>query len=103
MKAKHLIDSKGPSVKHIKLCLSHPGRVLTTILIFNNVVNILASSVTTQPTYTYFPGNAVGLATAITTILVLVFWGDCTKAFLLKLTRKACYFLHASYKLRFIT
>ena len=81
LKVKHLLDSRGKSVSHLKLWITHPGRVLTTILIFNNVVNILASSVTTYVTNKYFDNAAIGIATGITTFLVLVFGEVIPKSF----------------------
>jgi putative hemolysin len=50
-----------------------PHRLLSTILIGNNVVNIGASSLATAVTMHYFPGKAVGMATGIMTFLILVF------------------------------
>ena len=51
IKVKHILDQKGKKAAALILWLKHPGRVITTILLFNNVVNILASSVTTNLTY----------------------------------------------------
>ena len=81
LKVKHLLDSKGKSVKQLSLWVTHPGRVITTILIFNNVVNILASSVTTYVTNKYFDSAAISIATGVTTFLVLVFGEIIPKSF----------------------
>ena len=50
--------------------------MLTGIVIGNNVVNILASSLATVVIVNYFgnKGSSVALATAIMTILSLNFW-----------------------------
>ena len=81
MKARHIIDQRGKAAAQLNLWISHPGRVITTILLFNNVVNILASSVTTQLTYHYFRSGAIGLATGLTTFWVLVFGEIIPKSF----------------------
>ncbi len=81
LKAKHLLDVGGKSSAHIKFWLTHPGRVLTTILIFNTGVNILASSVVTELVFERFQNGTVGIATGITTFLVLVFGEVVPKSF----------------------
>lgn len=81
LKARHLLESGGKSVAHLKFWISHPGRVLTTILIFNTAVNILASSVATEIAYVRFQNGAIGIATGITTFLVLVFGEVLPKSF----------------------
>ena len=50
LKAKHLLEQQGEKVSQLKLWLEHPSRVLTTILIFNNLANILASVLATELT-----------------------------------------------------
>ena len=81
MKVKHILDQKGKKARQLQLWLTHPGRVITTVLLFNNVVNILASSLTTSITYRYFQSGAVGIATGITTFCVLVFGEIIPKSF----------------------
>ena len=81
LKTKHMIDRLGKGVSHLKLWMDHPGRVLTTVLLFNNVVNILASSLITQMSTRYFENGAVGIATGITTFLVLFFGEIIPKSF----------------------
>lgn len=81
MKVKHLLDKKDKRAMALTLWVKHPGRVITTILLFNNIVNILASSLTTRLAYKYFESGAVGIATAVTTFLVLVFGEIIPKSF----------------------
>lgn len=81
LKSKHLLDTGGKSASHIKFWLAHPGRVLTTILIYNTGVNILASSVVTELAYQRYHDSAVGIATGVTTFLVLVFGEVVPKSF----------------------
>jgi putative hemolysin len=80
LKVKHLINSM-PKISYMNLWLKHPRRVLTTILIYNNVVNILASAVITQLANQYFKSGVIGIATGITTFLVLVFGEIIPKSF----------------------
>ena len=81
LKVKHLIKQLGKPAKPLQLWIHSPGRVITTILLFNNVVNILASSVTTQLVYQYSASRAVGIATGITTFWVLIFGEIIPKSF----------------------
>lgn len=46
---------------------------LSTLLIGNNIVNILSSSLTTVLFIDIFGSNAVGIATAVTTVAVIIF------------------------------
>jgi len=81
LKAKHLLDSGGKSAAHLRFWISHPGRIIATILVFNTGVNILASSIVTEMVYERFHSSAVGIATGITTFLVLVFGEVIPKSF----------------------
>lgn len=59
----------------MKKWLKDPNAMLTGIVIGNNIVNILASSIATVVIVNYFgnKGSSVALATAIMTILILIF------------------------------
>lgn len=57
--------------------LDHQKKMLSTILIGNNVVNIAASSLTTTFAATVFDSFAIGIAAGILTILVIIF-GEIT-------------------------
>ncbi|MFO8111485.1 MAG: hemolysin family protein [Desulfosalsimonadaceae bacterium] len=73
-KTRHLLKNGGRVNQLIFLMKQDPHRLLSTILIGNNLVNIGASSLATVITIHYFPGRyAVGIATGIMTLLVLVF------------------------------
>lgn len=101
LKAKHLLDSRGNQVKQLEFWLNQPDRVLTTLLIFNNLVNIFASAVATDMAVRYFESNAVGIATGAITFLVLVFGEIVPKSFaransepLALISLKVIYFLY---------
>ena len=71
-KARHLAkkDRAGRLINAMK---EDPHRLLSTILIGNNVVNVGASALATSVTIKLFPGYAVGIATGVMTLLILVF------------------------------
>jgi CBS domain containing-hemolysin-like protein len=72
LKAKHLLDSRGDKAKELNLWLHHPSRVLSTILLFNTAVNILASAIATEYANKYFEDKALAVATGFTTLVILI-------------------------------
>ena len=59
LKARHMLDGlKGRTRVAMRMWIHTPGRVLTTILVFNNGVNILASSIVTKIAIEYFSNAA---------------------------------------------
>ncbi|MEJ2099183.1 MAG: hemolysin family protein [Desulfobacterales bacterium] len=72
-KAIHLAKQKGATNKLIKKLKDDPHRLLTTILIGNNIVNVGAAALATAITIKLIPGYAVGIATGIMTLLILIF------------------------------
>ena len=81
LKAKHLIDQNGAAKRQLNLWLNHPGRVLTTILIFNNLFHILASAVATDFASRHLQSQAIGIATGVMTLLILFFVEIIPKSF----------------------
>ncbi len=73
VKALHLAKDGSVSGRLILSMKKDSHRLLTTILIGNNVVNIGASSIATSLAISQFKSNAVGIATGIMTLLILVF------------------------------
>ena len=73
LKAKHLLDTRGDKAKELNLWLHHPSRVLSTILLFNTAVNILASAIATEYANKYFENKALAVATGFTTLVILIF------------------------------
>ena len=72
-KAIHLAKQKGPTNKLIKKMKDDPHRLLSTILIGNNVVNVGASAIATAITIGLLESHAVGIATGVMTFLILIF------------------------------
>jgi CBS domain containing-hemolysin-like protein len=72
-KARHLSKSESKAFQLIHKMKRDPHKLLSTILVGNNVVNIGASALATSLAFEIFPHFAVGLSTGIMTLLILVF------------------------------
>jgi putative hemolysin len=105
LKAKHLLDTKGEKAKELNLWLSHPSRVLTTILLFNTAVNILASALATEYAHKHFDNKALAIATGFTTLFILIFSEIIPKTigkiYTEPLALPAMKFIHFFYRLTF--
>ncbi len=76
----HIMSRANMGNKRAKILLKiidNPGKLLSTILIGNNIVNLSASSLATTWTTRVFGNAFVGVATGILTLLVLLF-GEIT-------------------------
>ena len=72
-----LADEGNKKAKTLLKIIENPGKLLSTILIGNNIVNLSASSLATTWT-TRVLGNAfIGVATGVLTLLILLF-GEIT-------------------------
>jgi len=77
IKVRNLVDKKVKNAKLVKKLKDNPEKLLITILIGNNVVNIGAASLATVLATDLFGSSGVGIATGVMTFLVLVF-GEIT-------------------------
>lgn len=68
-----MAKSQIKSCRLIKTMKDDPHRLLTTILIGNNLVNVGASALATSIAIKMVTNNAVGIATGVMTFLILVF------------------------------
>lgn len=73
VKMKTLADEGNKNAKRVLDILESPGKMLSTILIGNNLVNISTTSLATTLTIKVFGSVFVGVATGILTILILLF------------------------------
>lgn len=80
--------------------LNNKSKLISTVLIGNNIVNISASSLMTSLVITIWDNSAVGIATGILTLLVLIFgeivpktWAMCNNEKLALAYSKVIYFL----------
>jgi len=80
-RARHLAKEGGRNHRLILKMKEDPHRLLTTILIGNNVVNVAAASLATTVALSAFPNHAVGLATGVMTFLIVVFGEVMPKSF----------------------
>jgi len=78
IKIKGLVSDKVPRADIVLKLIENPTKMLSTILIGNNIVNLSASSLTTSLAMEYISNNlGVGIATFVLTLLVLIF-GEIT-------------------------
>ena len=73
VKARHLAKQGSRVNRLIKRMKDDPHRLLSTILIGNNLVNVGASALATSLTIQLVSSHAVGITTGIMTLLILVF------------------------------
>lgn len=88
---QHKVDTFSKQHKHwakyLKYCKKENDKVLMAILIWNNIVNIASASLATAISLSiakwinYNQGLVVWIATAIVTILILVFWEIVPKTY----------------------
>ena len=72
-RARHLAKQGGRAYALIYRMKKDPHRLLSTILIGNNAVNVGASALATSIAFRLIPNNPVSLATGVMTFLILVF------------------------------
>jgi CBS domain containing-hemolysin-like protein len=72
-KARHIAKERGLTNSLIKKMKDDPHRLLSTILIGNNLVNVAAAALATAITIGLAASHAVGIATGLMTALILIF------------------------------
>jgi CBS domain containing-hemolysin-like protein len=77
IKIKDQVQKGDEHASKVDNLLKDQTRLLTTILIGNNLVNIAASSIATALAIELFGSKGVGIATGIVTLLILIF-GEIT-------------------------
>lgn len=77
MRIRSMVEENVKGAKTISLLIEEPSKMLSTILVGNNIVNLSASALTTSLTIGMSNNYAVGIATGILTMLILVF-GEVT-------------------------
>jgi CBS domain containing-hemolysin-like protein len=81
VKARHFGKSQRHTDKLIHKMKENPHRLLSTILIGNNIANISAAALATALTLRLFPDKAIGIATGLMTLLILIFGEILPKSF----------------------
>jgi len=77
LKAKQMLNKKKFGAVFVNKLKEDPQRMLATILIGNNLANVGASALATAVMINIFENYAVGIATGVMTLLILVF-GEIT-------------------------
>ena len=77
LKARQMLDKKKFGAVFVKRLKDDPQRMLATILIGNNFVNVAASAIATSMMIRIFQSYAIGIATGVMTFLILIF-GEIT-------------------------
>jgi CBS domain containing-hemolysin-like protein len=78
IRTRHMVEEQVKGAKLVQKLLEDPSRLLGAILIGNNIANIAASALTTTIAAKAIGGDTgVAIATAVTTVLVLIF-GEIT-------------------------
>lgn len=73
IRIRHLADEGDKRAIRVLKITDDSGRMLSAILIGNNIVNLLASSLSTALAIKVFGNAGTGIATGILTVLVLIF------------------------------
>ncbi len=76
-RVRRLKEQKVRAANLVDRLLEDQPRLLSTILVGNNIVNILAASMATRIAIERFGNYGIGIATGLTTLLILVF-GEIT-------------------------
>ena len=77
LRVQTLIEQENKTAKTLSKVIEDSGKLLSTILIGNNIVNMSASSLTTVMVTNLFGSTAVGIGTGVITLLILIF-GEIT-------------------------
>lgn len=84
LRAKYLLSRKAPGAGTVNRLKKNPQRLLTTILIGNNLVNVAASALAASIAFEFSVSYAVSITTGIMTLVILVFGEIMPKSFAIK-------------------
>ena len=93
LKARHLADQKLRNARTLLTLKKHPKRMLITILIGNNLVNIGGSAIATKLAIDLFNSAGVGIATGVMTFIILTFGEIAPKTFAAKHAQRVALFI----------
>ena len=95
IRLKHLTNSGHERAQQVLNVLKQYDQLLSTILIGNNIVNILSASLATILFTTYFPKTGVSISALVMTILILIFGEISPKSLAREVPEKwQCYQCH---------
>ena len=81
LKARHIIKKNKKGNSSLKLWIDHPKKMLTAILIGNNIANVFASVYATVIAQKIIGNSVVAIAGGIMTLLILIFGEITPKTF----------------------
>lgn len=73
VRVRRMVKQNMPGALEVEKAKKNPGRLITTILIGNNIANISASALATGIAVAYFGEIGVGVATGVMTFILLTF------------------------------
>lgn len=77
LKLRQMLEKKRKGIIFVKKLKEDPRRMLSTILIGNNLANVAASALATSISISIFNNSGVGIAIGVMTFLILIF-GEIT-------------------------
>ena len=77
IRVEHLVETKVRGAKRVASMIERPEKLLSTILLGNNLVNTAAAALATALAIKYWPGQGVLIATIGVTVVLLIF-GETT-------------------------
>jgi len=77
LRIRSLAEDNVKEAKIVNILIEKPAKMLSAILIGNNIVNLTAASIATTLAMNHFGNIGVGVATGLLTILILIF-GEIT-------------------------
>jgi len=81
LKIHQMVEKGIPNASLVEKLVSNPNKLLSTILVGNNIVNISASALVTSIALRIFGQAGVGIAVAVLTIIILIFGEITPKAY----------------------
>jgi len=77
LRVRHMVEEKASGSALLERLLKDPNKLLSAILVGNNIVNIGASALATSLALSFYGSKGVAISTGIMTLLVLIF-GEIT-------------------------
>ena len=96
IRIRNLADENAKNAGILMALLEDPDKLLSAILVGNNLVNILASAITTSLVIQYIGGNtgiALGLATGAVTLVILIFCEITPKSYAVRNAERIVVFI----------
>lgn len=90
IRLRSMVDEGVKNAKLIEKVLSNQSKLISTILVGNNLVNIGASALATSFTIEFFGDEWIGVVTGILTFLVLIFGEITPKTFSTQKSESVC-------------